>query len=132
MDRRHFLLTSLAGALAEPFTAAAQQVVPRVGFLAMGPHPAFDVFTRGLRDLGYADGRNIVLEPRFAEVGKPEQFDVLAADLVRRQPHVVVALINPEISAARRVTSTVPIVMVIGVDPCDRVSCKAWPDREAT
>ncbi len=91
--------------------------MPRVGFLAMDRHPSYPVFTQALRDLGYIDGRNIVLEPRFADVGKPKQFDALAGDLVRRKTDVIVALISPEIAAARRATATIPIVMVIGVDP---------------
>ena len=117
MDRRRVLLTSLAGALAVPLAAVAQRAVPHVGFLAMGRHPSFEAFSSSLRDLGYVDGRNIVLEPRFAEIGRPEQFDELATDLVRRQVQVIVALINPEIVAARRATMTIPIVMVVGIDP---------------
>jgi putative ABC transport system substrate-binding protein len=83
----------------------------------MGRHPAFQVFTDGMRDLGYIDGRNIILVPRFAEVGKPEQFDSLAADLVQRRVDIIVALIHPEIAAAKRASTQIPIIMVIGVDP---------------
>lgn len=117
MHRRRFLLTSLVGAIAAPLAAEAQRDVPHVGFLAMGSHPSFEVFSRSLRDLGYADGHHVVLEPRFAEPGRPDQFDALAAELVSRQANVIVALINPEIAAAQRATSTIPIVMIIGVDP---------------
>jgi len=66
----------------------------------MGQHPAFPVFVQGLDSLGWVDGRNVLLEPRFAEQGKPEQFDQLAADLVRLDVDVIVALIRPEIFAA--------------------------------
>ena len=116
MDRRS-LLVGMGALVTLPGAAEAQQPVPHVGFLAMGRHPSFEVFSRSLRELGYIDGHNIALEPRFAEIGRPEQFDGLATDLVRRQVQVIVALINPEIAAARRATLAIPIVMVIGVDP---------------
>jgi ABC-type uncharacterized transport system substrate-binding protein len=90
---------------------------PRVGFLVMGRHPSATVFAQGLRDLGWVDGQNVVIEYRFAEVGKPEQFPALAAELVSLKVDVIVALLNPEIAAARLATSTIPIVMIIGVDP---------------
>jgi len=58
--------------------------------------------------------------PRFAQLGKPEQFDPLAKELVEDRVSVIVALINPEILAARRATSTIPIVMMLGIDPVGR------------
>ena len=58
--------------------------------------------------------------PRFAQLGKPEQFDPLAKELVENRVSVIVALINPEILAARRATSTIPIVMMLGIDPVGR------------
>ncbi|MBB4373909.1 putative ABC transport system substrate-binding protein [Bradyrhizobium sp. cir1] len=105
--------------LSPPLAAEAQQVnkAPQVGFLAMGRHPAFPVFVQALNGLGWVEGRNVVLEPRFAEPGKAEQFDQLAADLVQQGVDVIVALIQPEIIAARRATTTIPIVMVVGVNP---------------
>src|SRR6516225_6742336 len=83
----------------------------------MGQHLALPVFVQSLKSLGWVEGRNVMLEPRFAEVVKPEQFDRLAVDLVRHGVDVIVALIRPEIFAARRATTTISIVMVIGVDP---------------
>jgi len=99
--------------------AEAQQVnkPPHVGFLVMGRHPAFPIFVKALNSLGWIEARNVVLVPRFAELGKPEQFDELAADLVRHGVDVMVALIHPEIIAARQATTTIPIVMVVGIDP---------------
>jgi putative ABC transport system substrate-binding protein len=75
MDRRRFLLTSLAGALAAPLAAAAQQPlrVPSIGMLnVFGPeHPEarliLDVFREALSELGYVEGRNIVIEHRWAD-----------------------------------------------------------------
>ena len=119
MNRRAFLSALSGGLLAAPLAAEGQQSrkIPRIGFLAMGQHPSFAVFTRSLEDLGYVDGRNVRLEPRFADIGRPEQFEVLATELVRGGVDVIVALINPEIAAARRATSTIPVVMVVGADP---------------
>jgi putative ABC transport system substrate-binding protein len=119
IDRRAFIGAIAGGLLAAPLVPEAQRArqIPRIGFLAMGQHPSFAVFTRSLEDLGYVDRRNVSLEPRFAEIGRPDQFDGLAAVLVRGGVDVIVALINPEIAAARRATSTIPIVMVLGADP---------------
>ena len=89
MERREFI-TLLAGAAAEwPLAARAQGVgkIPRIGYLSPGSASPgslayHDEFQRGLRELGYVDGRNIVIEYRFAE-GKFDRLDKLAADLVR-------------------------------------------------
>src|SRR5262245_50149781 len=99
--------------------ARGQQVnsAARVGFLAMGQHPAFPVFVQSLNSLGWVEGRNVMLEPRFAEVGKPEQFDQLAVDLVRHGVDVIVALIRTEIFAARRAPTKISIVKDIGEGP---------------
>jgi hypothetical protein len=63
-----------------PVEAQQAKRAPHVGFLVMGRHPAFPVFVQGLNCLGWVEGQNVVLEPRFAELGKPEQFDRLAVD----------------------------------------------------
>ena len=94
MDRRRFLLTSLAGALAAPLAAEAQQLgkVPRVGVLANGAakrSPAVDAFRQGLRDFGHVEGQNIALEIRWAE-GQFERLPEMAADLVRWKPGALV------------------------------------------
>src|SRR4029453_12284509 len=86
MDRRRFLLTSLAGALAAPLAAEGQQPgkVARMGYLALDLPAASDTteaFRRGLRDLGYVEGRNVVIEYRDAE-GKPQRLPAHAAELV--------------------------------------------------
>src|SRR5262245_41072681 len=81
VDSRRFLLTSLAGALAAPLAAEAQQArrMPRIGVLATEfPRP----LRESLRELGYVDGRDIVFEVRDTR-GRPEQLNDLAAELVR-------------------------------------------------
>jgi putative ABC transport system substrate-binding protein len=73
-------------------------------------------FKQGLRDNGYADGKNVQLKLQYAE-GKAERLPSLAAELVRAKVDVIVAIPNPSIEAARQATQTIPIVMPIGSDP---------------
>ena len=99
MDRRHFLLTSLAGVVAAPLAVEAQQAakVFRVGYLSPGSpsdqarQHRFEAFRQGLRELGYVEGQNIALESRWAE-GKYDRYSALAADLVRLKVDVIVAV----------------------------------------
>ena len=94
----------------------------RIGFLAIGFRPVsgsdpyFDAFLRGLRDLGYVEGRNVVLEIRYAE-GRNERFPALAAELVNLTVDVLVAQSTPAAIAAKQASSTVPVVMVVVGDP---------------
>jgi putative ABC transport system substrate-binding protein len=121
MDRRRFLLTSLAGALAVPLGADAQQAgkVYRIGFLWDSPAAfpdAIDAFRQGLRDLGYVEGQNTVIEYRWAE-GKPERMRELAEELVRLKVDVIMAPTSVYTGAAKRATSTIPIVFLSHADP---------------
>jgi putative tryptophan/tyrosine transport system substrate-binding protein len=126
MDRRRFLLTSLAGALAVPSlgTAGAQppEKVPRVGYLNPGSSSdpvrqrRLEALRQGLRELGYVEGRNIALEPRWVE-GKYDRYPTLAADLVRSKVDVIVAWSGQATKAAQEATSTIPIVMSLVNDP---------------
>jgi ABC-type uncharacterized transport system substrate-binding protein len=117
MDRRRFLLTSLAGVLAGPLAAGAQPQaqVSRIGVIPSGS-PAMsaaslDAFRQRLRELGYVEGRNIAIEIRYA-VAHPERFRGQAAELVGLGVHVIVASSTLATRAARDETSTIPIVMV--------------------
>jgi putative ABC transport system substrate-binding protein len=120
MDRRTFLGTLAGGLLATPLAARAQQAskIPRVGLLRTGspPDPALDAFKQGLRDLGYVEGQNIVLDVRFA-AGRLDRLSSLAAELVRRDVDVVVTGGEAAIQAARTATRTIPIVMGASNDP---------------
>jgi putative tryptophan/tyrosine transport system substrate-binding protein len=124
MDRRRFLLTSLAGSLAVPLSIEAEQAgkVWRIGVLTVAPlesaMPLLRHFDEGLRELGYVEGRNIILERRSAG-GRLDKLPKLAAELVRLRVDLIVAAINPQISAAKRATTTIPIVMVHAVDPVE-------------
>jgi putative tryptophan/tyrosine transport system substrate-binding protein len=95
MDRRRFLVTSLAGVLAAPLAADGQQTgkAYTIGLLSSGPglDPRYTpIFFNALRDHGYELGRNLAVEPRFA-AGKVEQLPELAADPVRRKVDIIVA-----------------------------------------
>ena len=114
MDRRALLLNSGAAIVAAPLAARSQAAAnsPRVGFLfygAPGRSPEIDAFRQGLRDLGYVDGQNITVEYRFAG-GQLERLPALAAELVRLKVNVIVTPGTPASMAAKKATSTVPIV----------------------
>lgn len=119
IQRRQFLL-SAAALLALPRRASAQQSAKiwRIGFINGGGKGAryLDEFRKGMRDLGYEDGKNYVIESRFAD-GKYERLPALAADLVNRNVDVIVGSTTPAVDATRRATSSIPIVMALVGDP---------------
>jgi putative ABC transport system substrate-binding protein len=118
VDRQAFIAGTL-GLLAVPLFAWAQPVkVPRIGVLRAGapPDPLLEAFRQGLRDLGYAEERNISIEYRWAE-GRSERLPALAADLVRLKVDVIVASGDTAALAARRATTAIPIVMPVSNDP---------------
>jgi putative ABC transport system substrate-binding protein len=123
MNRRAFV-TGLGAVLAGPVAAEAQQAekVWRIGVLTVGTidavTPLLRHFDEGLRDLGYVEGRNIIIERRSAG-GRLDKLPELAAELVRLRVDWIVAPINPQIAAAKQATSTIPIVMVYGADPVE-------------
>jgi putative ABC transport system substrate-binding protein len=116
VDRRRFLLTSLAGALAAPRAAEAQQTgkVYRIAFLGStspsGYASQMEAFRGGLRALGYVEGQNLVIEFRWAQ-GKNDRLPALAAELVRLKPDVLVTHGPPGALAAKRATDAIPIVV---------------------
>jgi len=121
IHRRTFLGTLTGGLLAAPLAAEAQQAgkVPRIGYLAVNPaaNPHLhEAFRQGLRDLGYVEGRNVVIEYREAE-GKPERLPALAAELVALKVDVLVAQPTVSALAAKQATRTIPIVFPVVADP---------------
>ena len=114
MDRREFLGTLAGGLLTAPLAAKAQQAakIPRIGWLANNPAGSphlLEAFLQGLRDLGYVEGRNVVIEHRSAE-GKWERFPALAAELVALKVDVIVAANSLAVLPAKQATRTIPIV----------------------
>jgi len=121
MDRRRFIGTVASGLLAAPLAADAQQAarVARVGYLTgslAGALHLREVFRQGLHDLGYVDGRNVVIEYRDAE-GKLERLPALAAELVALKVDVIMVGGTLAALAAKRATKTIPIVFASAVDP---------------
>jgi putative ABC transport system substrate-binding protein len=109
--------------LALPFPAQAQQPtkVPRIGHLSAGGslspnRPRIEAFLQGLRELGYVEGKNIVIEWRSAE-GKFDRLPALAAELVRLKVEVIVTVGPTATRPAKEATSTIPIVMATDPDP---------------
>jgi putative ABC transport system substrate-binding protein len=121
MNRRAFLTALSGGLLAAPLAAEAQQAakVARIGYLAASlaatPHLP-EAFRQGLRDLGYVEGRNVVIEYRDAE-GKFERLPALAAELVAIKVDVVLAPPTVAALAAKQATRTLPIVFAAVADP---------------
>jgi ABC-type uncharacterized transport system substrate-binding protein len=122
VNRRTFLAAVTGGLLAAPLQAEAQQVgkVYTVGILGLGfRNPAQDPwhpFLDGMRELGYIEGRNLILK-RVSARGRPDHLAGLAAELVRARVDVIVTTAGPETRAARQATSTIPIVVVFAPDP---------------
>jgi putative tryptophan/tyrosine transport system substrate-binding protein len=121
IDRRAFLAGTGAVLFAAPLAAEAQQAakVARIGYLggnrASSPH-MHEAFLQGLRDLGYVEGRNVVIEYRDAE-GKLERLPALAAELVALKVDVIVAANTRAALAAKQATRTLPIVFANASDP---------------
>src|SRR5215813_14274668 len=115
MGRRRLFRTLAASLLAGPIAAEGQQAkVHRVGVLNQGSPPpprSGGAFSQALRDLGYVEGRNIVIDRRWAE-GNNERFPGLVAELIALRPDVIVADTTAGITAALQATRTIPIVMV--------------------
>jgi putative ABC transport system substrate-binding protein len=124
MQRRSFILA--LGLAVLPLAVRAQQPakVPRIGFLATGSLEApearvsLDAFRQGLRDLGYFDGENIIIEVRAAD-SKMERFPALANELIGLKVDVIVALNSLSGRAAQQATTTIPIVIPIMGDPVE-------------
>src|SRR5260370_30495458 len=121
MERRVFL-GALTGLLAAPLAAEGQSAgrMYRIGYLGYYS-PALEqhlvgAFRQGLRDLGYVEGQNLVIEYRSAE-GKRERVPELAAELIRMKVDVIVTLATPAALAAKQATHTIPIGVAAPADP---------------
>ena len=122
MDRRRFMSACAGSLVITPSIVKAQPAgkVYRVGFLLGATEESvvslFRALKEGLQELGYIEGRNLVLDRRYGD-GKMERLPDLAGELVRAKVEVIVTGTNIHVAAARRATSTIPIVMVFADDP---------------
>jgi len=122
MDRRMFLGTLAGGVVASPLAAGAQQAgkVYRVGFLGNSTAALeanlVQPFREGLRDLGYVEGRDVLIEYRWAD-GKYDRFPALAAELAAAKVDVIVTAGTPAALAVKKTAASIPLVMVAVGDP---------------
>src|SRR6516164_7646609 len=137
MKRREFitLLGSAAMLAPLPLSAQSSSKVWRIGVLettSMALNaPNFDAFRQSLRDLGYVERKNLIIEYRSAE-GRGERFAELTADLLRLNVDVIVTRGTPAVLAAKKATTTTPIVMAAVGDPLRVVSSLARPGGNIT
>jgi putative ABC transport system substrate-binding protein len=137
MDRRAFIGGVAGGLIATPLAARAQQVgrIYRIGLLEAVPAAQnaanLDALRKGLRDLGYVEGRNLIIEYRSAE-GRAERFPDLASELVRLRVDLIVTRGTPAALAAKDATETIPLLMATMGDPRAIVTSFAHPGGNIT
>jgi putative tryptophan/tyrosine transport system substrate-binding protein len=137
IDRRAFIGGIAGGFLAAPFATHAQQVgkVYRIGILEAIPAAQnaanLDGLRKGLRDLGYVEGRNLIVEYRSAD-GHAERFPELAAELVRLKVDLIVTRGTPAARATKSATGTIPVIMATMGDPRALVAGFARPGGNIT
>jgi putative ABC transport system substrate-binding protein len=117
MKRRAFLAV-FAGAAAWPLVARAQQPgkIRRIGFIAHRNEKFYDLLFQRLRELGYTEGQNLIVERRYAE-GRAERFQDFAAEMVRLKVDAVIVVTTPAALAVRNATTTIPIIHLAAIDP---------------
>ena len=121
MRRRTFLLLAAAAAATRPWPAGAQQkALPVIGYLSTNsaniPAGEVEVFRDGLKAAGFAEGRDVTIDYRFAD-GNYDRLPAFATEFVARPVDVIAASGLPAALAAKAKTSTIPVVFTIGVDP---------------
>jgi putative ABC transport system substrate-binding protein len=137
MDRRTFIGGVAGGLVATPLAARAQQGgrIYRIGLLETIPATQnaanLDSLRKGLRDLGYVEGRNLIIEYRSAE-GRAERFPDLASELVRLKVDLIVTRGTPAAIAAKNATATIPLLMATMGDPRAIVTSFANPGGNIT
>ena len=124
IDRRAFIGGAAIGALALPFDVFAQPrgKVWRIGFFYFGSRQSaldtgrYEAFVKGMRELGYVEGKNLAIEARFGD-GKIDRAPALAAELVRLKVDVIVATGSVAYRALQHATTSIPVVITVTNDP---------------
>ncbi len=119
--RRRKLLFATGALLVIPVAAIAQHPgkISRIGFLGLRSRASdYAAFTQGMRELGYVDGKNLVIEWRLAD-GQFDRLPGMAAELVRMKVEIIVTQSTPAVGAAKQATSAIPIVIASSADPVE-------------
>jgi putative tryptophan/tyrosine transport system substrate-binding protein len=117
--KRRQLIAFVGGAVAAWSLAARAQPVGkmwRIAFIAHTPESYYEPLFEDLRELGYMEGQNIIIERRYAE-GNPERFTEFAAEMVRLKADLIITITTPAALAAKNATTTIPIVIPTAIDP---------------
>ena len=138
MRRRNFIAL-IGGAAAWPLAVRAQSSgqTPRVSVLLglaekdQETKSRVRAFQLGMRDLGWIEGRNVVIDYRYA-AGDPGQIDRYVKELIALTPNVIVGNSTPVLAALKKATSSIPIVFSVVNDPCSEASCHSsgWKSRQ--
>jgi putative ABC transport system substrate-binding protein len=135
MQRREFISLLGGAAAAWPFDALAQQAskVWHMGFIAHGHESFYDALFEGLREYGYEEGRNLLVERRYAR-GQAERFKEFAAEMVRLNVDIIIVVTTPAALAVMNATKTIPIVHPNAIDPLNTglIDSLAHPGRNLT
>jgi len=120
MKRRDFvaLMSGVLASWSVPALAQDSRKIWRMGFLARGHESFYDALFEGLRDLGYEEGRNLIVERRYAG-DRTELFQEFAAEMVRLNVDIVVVVTTPAALAVKRATTTIPIVHPNAINPVE-------------
>ena len=123
------------GVAAWPLGALAQGTdkIWRMGFIAQGYERFYDAMFEGLRELGYAEGRNLMVERRYAE-GHADRFPEFAAEMVRLKVDIIIVTTTPAALAVKNATATVPVVFPNAISPVESgvVASLAHPGGNVT
>src|SRR5262249_55935407 len=137
IKRLLWIVTLLLLAVATFAEAQQPKKVPRIGYLSYGSveieQSNLTAFQQGLRELRYFEGQNIIIEQRYA-AGRSDRLPELLAALISLNVNVLIAAGDPAVHAAKKATSTIPIVMVTSPDPVGTglVASLAHPDGNVT
>src|SRR6516162_4805084 len=117
VQRREFIVT-LGGAAAWPLATQAQHAgkMWRIAFITHAHQSIYEILFERLRELGYVEGQNIIIERRYAE-GRAERFQEFAAEMVRLKADLIMTITTPAALAAKNATTMIPIVIPTAIDP---------------